>query len=142
MADAVTSQTLLDGERLAIMKFTNISDGTGETAVTKVNVSTLTRNGAGFACNGVTVTKITSVCHGLEVRMYWDATTDVPFFLSTINTNYENDFSKIGGITNNAGTGKMATLFSAHPISPMVIHTQLFLRWLNLTQRHKVITCH
>jgi hypothetical protein len=106
MADAVTTQTLLDGERLAIMKFTNISDGTGETAVTKVNVSTLTANGAGKACTGVTVTKITSVCHGMEVRMYWDATTDVPFFLATINTNYENDFSKIGGITNNAGSGK------------------------------------
>jgi hypothetical protein len=106
MADAVTSQTLIDGERLAIMKFTNISDGTGESLVTKVNVANLTRNGAGFACTGVTVTKITSVCHGMEVRMYWDATTDVPFFLSTINTNYENDFSKIGGITNNAGTGK------------------------------------
>jgi len=106
MADAVTSQTLLDGERLAIMKFTNISDGTGETAVTKVTVSSLTASNSGKACTGVTVTKITSVCHGLEVRMYWDATTDVPFFLSTINTNYENDFSTIGGITNNAGTGK------------------------------------
>ena len=106
MADAVTSQTLLDGERLAIMKFTNISDGTGETAVTKVTVSSLTASASGKACTGVTVTKITSVCHGLEVRMYWDATTDVPFFLSTINTNYENDFSTIGGITNNAGTGK------------------------------------
>jgi hypothetical protein len=106
MADAVTSQTLLDGERLAIMKFTNISDGTGETAVTKVNVSTLTPSASGKACTGVTVNKITSVCHGLEVRMYWDATTDVPFFLSTINTNYENDFSRFGGITNNAGTGK------------------------------------
>ena len=106
MADAVTSQTLLDGERLAIMKFTNISDGTGETAVTKVNVSTLTPSNSGKACTGVTVNKITSVCHGLEVRMYWDATTDVPFFLSTINTNYENDFSRFGGITNNAGTGK------------------------------------
>ena len=106
MADAVTSQTLMDGERLAIMKFTNISDGTGETAVTKVNVSSLNPNSWGKACTGVTVTKITSVCHGMEVRMYWDATTDVPFFLSTINTNYENDFSKIGGITNNAGSGK------------------------------------
>jgi hypothetical protein len=106
MADAVTSQTLLDGERLAIMKFTNISDGTGETAVTKVNVSNLAKSASGLACTGVTVTKITSVCHGMEVRMYWDATTDVPFFLSTVNTNYENDFSKIGGITNNAGTGK------------------------------------
>jgi hypothetical protein len=106
MADAVTSQTLLDGERLAIMKFTNISDGTGETAVTKVNVSTLTASSSGKTCTGVTVTKITSVCHGMEVRMYWDASTDVPFFLSTVNTNYENDFSNFGGITNNAGTGK------------------------------------
>ena len=106
MADAVTSQTLMDGERVAIMKFTNISDGTGETAVTKVNVANLARNGAGLACTGVIVNKISSVCHGLEVRMYWDATTDVPFFLSTINTNYENDFSNIGGITNNSGAGK------------------------------------
>jgi len=106
MADAVTSQTLMDGERLAIMKFTNISDGTGENAVTKVNVSLLNTNSRGQACNGVTVTKITSVCHGMEVRMYWDASTDVPFFLSTVNTNYENDFSSFGGIANNAGTGK------------------------------------
>jgi hypothetical protein len=106
MADAVTTQTLLDGERLAIMKFTNISDGTGETAVTKVNVSTLTASNSGKTCTGVTVIKIMSVCHGMEVRMYWDASTDVPFFLSTVNTNYENDFSNFGGITNNAGTGK------------------------------------
>jgi hypothetical protein len=88
------------------MKFTNISDGTGESAVTKVNVSTLTASNTGKACTGVSVTKITSVCHGLEVRMFWDATTDVPFFLSTINTNYMNDFSNFGGITNNAGAGK------------------------------------
>ena len=106
MADAVTSQTLIDGERLAIMKFTNISDGTGETTVTKVNVANLASSGSGKACTGVIVNKITSICHGMEVRMYWDASTDVPFFMSTINTNYENDFSSIGGITNNSGTGK------------------------------------
>ena len=106
MADAVTSQTLIDGERLAIMKFTNISDGTGETAVTKVNVANLAPSASGRPCTGVVVNKITSVCHGLEVRMLWDATTDVPFFLAAVNTNYQNDFSTIGGITNNAGTGK------------------------------------
>ena len=106
MADAVTTQTLMDGERMAIIKFTNISDGTGETAVTKVNVANLAASGSGKPCTGVIVNKISSVCHGLEVRMYWDATTDVPFFLSTINTNYENDFSSIGGITNNSGAGK------------------------------------
>lgn len=118
MADAVTSQTLMDGERLAIMKFTNISDGTGETAVTKVTASSLAASGSGKACTGVIVNKITSVCHGMEVRMYWDATTDVPFFLSTVNTNYENDFSKIGGITNNSGAGKNGNiLFSTSDAS-------------------------
>jgi len=106
MADAVTTQTLLDGERLAIMKFTNISDGTGETAVTKVNVANLAPNGAGKPCTGVIVNKISSVCHGMEFRMLWDATTDVPFFMSAVNTNYENDFSNFGGITNNSGAGK------------------------------------
>jgi hypothetical protein len=106
MADAVTSQTLLDGERLAIMKFTNISDGTGETAVTKVTVANLTASNSGKACTGVTISKVTAICHGMEVRMYWDATTDVPFFLSNVNSNYTNDFSSFGGITNNSGTGK------------------------------------
>jgi hypothetical protein len=105
MADAVTSQTLLDGERLAIMKFTNISDGTGETAVTKVDVSALAPSSSGLACTEVSVLKIHSVSHGMEVRMLWDADTNVPFFLGTLNTNYCNDFTSFGGITNNAGAG-------------------------------------
>ena len=42
MADTVTSQTIQDGERVAILKFTNESDGTGEAAVKKVDVSALT----------------------------------------------------------------------------------------------------
>ena len=100
----------MDGERLAIMKFTNISDGTGENLVTKVTVSSLAASGSGKACTGVIVNKITSVCHGMEVRMYWDATTDVPFFLCTVNTNYMNDFSDFGGITNNSGAGKTGNI--------------------------------
>ena len=41
MADAVTSQTLQDGDKSVVMKFTNISDGSGEAAVKKVDVSAL-----------------------------------------------------------------------------------------------------
>jgi hypothetical protein len=33
MADTVTSQTIQDDNRKAVLKFTNISDGTGESAV-------------------------------------------------------------------------------------------------------------
>ena len=44
MADAVTSQTIVDGDKHVVMKFTNVSDGTGESAVTKVDVSGLATN--------------------------------------------------------------------------------------------------
>ena len=43
MADAVTSQTIFDGDKKVIQKFTNISDGTGESEVKKVDVSAMIR---------------------------------------------------------------------------------------------------
>lgn len=106
MADAVASQTLLDGERVAIMKFTNLSDGTGETNVIKVNPASLSASAAGGACNGVTITKVTALTHGMEVQMKWKATT--PVIIETIpqNNAYTQDYSLIGGLTNNAGAGK------------------------------------
>ncbi len=105
MADLVAAQTILDGERLYIAKFTNISDGTGETAVVKINVSTLAVNGWGCACNGVKINKIWATTHGMEVRILWDATTDLFTWLVPQNTNYLMDFSSFGGLQNNGGTG-------------------------------------
>jgi hypothetical protein len=105
MADTVASQTILDGERLVIQKFTNISDGTGETAVVKVDVSALNPNSFGIACNGVKLNKIYATTHGMEVRILWDATTDVFAWMIPQNTNYLMDLSSFGGIPNNAGTG-------------------------------------
>lgn len=105
MADAVASQTLLDGERLFIAKFTNISDGTGETAVVKIDVTTLARNAFNLACNGVKINKIWATTHGMEVRILWDASTDVFAWLVPQNTNYLLDFSSFGGLQNNGGTG-------------------------------------
>ena len=106
MADAVASQTLFDGERVAIMKFTNTSDGTGESNVVKVNPALLAASAAGGACDAVTITKITSLTHGMEVQLKWKANT--PVIIETIaqNSNYQQDFEKIGGLTNNAGAGK------------------------------------
>ena len=113
MADAIASQTLIDGERMAIMKFTNLSDGTGESKVLKVDVSALTPSASGLACTGVNITKIYSATHGLEVQIYWDATTDVFCWCVPQNSQYTMDFEKIGGLTNNAGAGKTGdVLFS------------------------------
>ena len=106
MADAVTSQTILDGERLFIAKFTNISDGTGETGVLKIDVSTLNPNSFGLACNGVKLNKIYGTTHGMEVRILWDATTDQFVWQIPQNSNYLMDLSSFGGIPNNAGAGK------------------------------------
>ena len=105
MADAVTSQTILDGERLFIGKFTNISDGTGETGAIKINVSDLRHNASGLACNGVKINRIWSSCHGMNVRILFDATTDAYAWLVPQNTNYLMDFSSFGGLPSNAGTG-------------------------------------
>jgi hypothetical protein len=105
MADAVATQTLFDGERMAIMKFTNLSDGTGESKVLKVDVSTLTSSASGKACDGVTITKIHASTHGLEVQIYWDATTDVFCWCVPQNSTYTMDFEKFGGLINNAGAG-------------------------------------
>lgn len=110
MADAVTSQTLLDGERLFIAKFTNISDGTGETGVTKIDVATLNPNSFGLACNGVKINRIWANTHGMEVRILWDATTDQFAWMIPQNTTYDMSFDSFGGIPNNAGAGKNGNL--------------------------------
>jgi len=115
MADNVTSQTILDGERLVIQKFTNISDGTGEAAVVKVDVSTLSPNSFGVACTGVKINKIWSAAHGMEVRILWVATTNLLAWVVTSNGPYLMDFSSFGGISNNTGTGRTGDIaFTTH----------------------------
>ena len=118
MADAVATQILFDGERTAIMKFTNISDGTGETKVTKVDASALSPSSFDKACDGVTITNIHALTHGLEVDMYWDATTDVLIATIPQNNMYSMDLTKFGGLWNNAGAGKNGdVLFSTRDAS-------------------------
>jgi len=71
MADAVTTQVLQDGEHLYVAKFTNISDGTGESKVTKVDVSALNPNSHGLACIGLKINKIYAQTEDMGVDVYW-----------------------------------------------------------------------
>ena len=77
MADTVASQTIEDGPKYAVIKLTNISDGTGESAVTKVDVSGLASSANGVACTGATIQKIWWQCTGMKVSILFDATSDV-----------------------------------------------------------------
>lgn len=113
MADAVTTQTLLDGERLVIQKFTNVSDGTGETNVVKINVASLIPDSRGYACNGVKINKIWAQTDGMGVNILWDATTDVICETVPQNVMYTMSYNEFGGLPNNAGAGKTGNvLFS------------------------------
>jgi hypothetical protein len=106
MADAVTSQTILDGERLFIGKFTNISDSTGETDVVKIDVSALNPNASGLACSGIKINKVWAQTQGMSVDILWDATVDLLCETIPADKFYMMDYSSFGGLTNNAGTGK------------------------------------
>jgi hypothetical protein len=111
MAITATSQTLFDGERIAIMKFYfSTTDTTGETNVVKVTPSSLNPSGSGSACDGVSILKVSALTHGLEVQMNWVATTPVVIETIPQNTQYTQDYSKFGGLTNNAGTGKTGAI--------------------------------
>jgi hypothetical protein len=106
MADAVTSQTILDGERLFIGKFTNISDSTGETGVVKIDVSALNANASGLACNGIKINKVWAQTQGMSVDILWDATSDLLCETIPADKFYLMDYSSFGGLPNNAGAGK------------------------------------
>lgn len=106
MADAVTSQTIIDGARTCVIKRVSISDGTGEADAVAVDVSALAANGSGDPCTGVSVQKLWFWTAGMSVNMEWDATTDA--LIASLPADREGyyDFSCFGGVPNNAGAGK------------------------------------
>jgi len=119
MADAVTSTTIQDGNRIAVIQLTNTSDGTGESAVTKVDVSALATNTAnGQACTGVKLGRIVYSTFGMSVKLLWDATTDTICW--DLNSDYttDEDFTEFGGIQNTAAasgkTGDIALTTTGH----------------------------
>ncbi len=107
MADAVTSTTILDNDRIAILQLTNTSDGTGESAVTKVDVSGLAvRSTDGATCTGCKLSKIDYTTFGMSVKLLWDATTDTICLNLNADFSDQLDFSEYGGIQNTSGSGK------------------------------------
>jgi hypothetical protein len=109
MADAVVNKTLYDGPNYAIVSCTNISDGTGESAVTKVDPATL----AG-APGELVLERIVYAASGMAVKILNDASTATLLFVVPTNTAGEVVFrhpapmaSDPGpGLLNNAGAGK------------------------------------
>lgn len=81
--DAVTSQTLYDDGGHVVIHLTNVSDGTGESAVTKVDASALV---GGAATTRYAVEAIAWATVGMGFNLLWDADTDVLFFTTGNST--------------------------------------------------------
>ena len=110
MADAVTSQTIVDTDKRAVIKFTNISDGTGESSVKKVDVSALNTNAQGETCSRVTIDQVWYDVGGLRAALEFDATSNVVALVlggsaAAGNVQGHWDYRSFGGIKNNAGSG-------------------------------------
>ena len=110
MADAVTSQTLSDGDNIAVVKFTNISDGTGESSVAKVDVSALAANSAGATPALASIEQIWYDIGGMRVSLEWNATSNVVAAVlggsaAAGNVSGHMDFRSFGGIKNTEASG-------------------------------------
>ena len=111
MADAVTSQTLSDGDRIAVVKFTNISDGSGEASVKKVDISTLAASvTTGATPARATIEQVWYDIGGMRVALEWNATTNVVAAVlggsAAVGTaSGHMDFRSFGGIKNTEASG-------------------------------------
>ena len=129
MADAVTSQTIVDTSGTkTVMKFTNMSDGTGETLVTKMDASALT-----FMTEDATK-KIAKIWWAINttngksgVELLWAGTTNstIGFFSGT---GYHDYYTAGNAIPNNA-----TLTANTSPAGDILISTKGFVAGDNYT---------
>ena len=104
MADTVDTKVLFNGTRMYSVRLTNVSDGTGESAVTKVDISTL----IGPKDSAPTYTKIREILWSIQgftsVRLFWDHTTDDEIQVLSAGNGYMN-WIGLGGETDPKSTG-------------------------------------
>lgn len=104
MADTVNTYTLIDGPRHLIQRYTNTSDGTGETAVQKVDISALLGPDGKNAPSSLSIEYIQYSIQGFEaVTLLWDATADDE--IATLTSDGYMDFRDAGGFHDPQTTG-------------------------------------
>lgn len=105
MANTVTTQTLVDGDRNVVILLTGVLDTSNEARNIKVDVSAL--------APAPTRVRVDTIRHlispGLIVVLDWDATTPVRF---AALTGYDEVEAKcFGGLQNNAGAGVTGDIY-------------------------------
>lgn len=104
MADTVDTKTIFNGKNILVVKLINISDGTGESDVVKVDISTLV-GPYEAAPKRLKLTEVKWSIQGFSsVRLEWDATTDDEMLVLAAGQG-EMDFSKVGGLVDPFSSG-------------------------------------
>lgn len=75
MADTVTSNVIANTRTRYVVHLTNVSDGTGEAAVIKVDKSTLVASD-GAEPASLDIERVDYCVNGMAVTLAWDHTTD------------------------------------------------------------------
>lgn len=109
MADTVDVKVVHNGTRRYVVHLTNISDGTGESVVVKVDVSTLTGPN-GIAPTYTAIEEIQWSIQGFtSVRLFWDATTDDEIAMLASGNGYLN-FRPVGGLVDPKSSGTVGDI--------------------------------
>lgn len=104
MADTVTTQIIQDGPKKSIIKFTNESDGTGESDVKKVDLTALAVKANKALATRCSIKRLTFTTKGMSVKLFWKATTSLLAFVLPADMGGEIYFGD-AGIPNNGGAG-------------------------------------
>jgi hypothetical protein len=115
MADTVDTITIFAGRLRRIVRITNASDGTGESAVAKIDKSALT-GPDGTEPSKLVVEKIEGNVDGMQVRLFWDHDTDDEIGIFS-GGSIDRDYRKGGGLVDpgsTGGTGDILLTTSGH----------------------------
>jgi len=104
MADTVDSIVLRNGRNRYAVRLTNVSDGTGESAVVKIDKSTLT-GPDGTEPSVLVIEEVEWSIQGFtSVRLLFDHTTDDEAVVLGTGSGYKN-YKNIGGLKDPNSTG-------------------------------------
>lgn len=97
MADNVTTQIIDDGAYNTVVRLTNVSDGTGESAVTKVDQALLSANSLGFLANRLRLDKIKFATVGMGFQLFWGGSPNILLWDGPASFAQTIDFRHPGG---------------------------------------------
>lgn len=102
MANTITEQTIVDGDRVTVIKYYIDADTAAE--YTDEVLYDASASASAFTNNALR--SIIYQLDGFSAKLSWDATTNVDIMTLDQDLQEEVNFAEFGGIVNNAGTGR------------------------------------